>query len=167
MNKPAKVPQVERPHWPEYGVDGAQKADMMDWSWAEEALEKSRNYWINSTRADGRPHAMPVWGLWYEGQLFFGSGRKSVKSRNLLADPRAVVHLESGDNVVILEGTMAEITDPKQYIDIFKQYAKKYTEYEPPDHVDPQQVLFVFSPITALAWTEQSYPRSVTRWRFV
>lgn len=166
MKKANRIPQIERPDWPDYGVSAAQTTQMLEWFWVDEALARSRNYWITSTRADGRPHAMPVWGLWHEGQLFFGTSRNSVKGRNLLADPRTVVHLESGDEVVILEGKVTEITDLDQYREIFKIYAQKYKGFEPSEGIDPGQVLFAFTPQTALAWTEQTYPGSVTRWRF-
>ncbi len=30
------------------------------------------NYWICTTRPDGRPHSIPVWGFWLDGGLYFG-----------------------------------------------------------------------------------------------
>ena len=68
-----------------------------------------RSYWVTTTRADGRPHAMPVWGLWLDGALWFSSDPDSVKGRNLAARPDAVVHLESGDEVCILDGRVRRV----------------------------------------------------------
>lgn len=88
-----------------YGLQPASGGKgLLPWSWAEERLTAARNYWICSAGDDGRPHAMPVWGLWLEGGLLFGTARTSRKGRNLRRNPAVVVHLESGDEVVILEG---------------------------------------------------------------
>jgi nitroimidazol reductase NimA-like FMN-containing flavoprotein (pyridoxamine 5'-phosphate oxidase superfamily) len=76
----------------------------LPWGWAEERLASSRNYWIATARAGGSPHAMPVWGVWIDDAVVFGTSARSRKGRNLTRDPRVVVHLESGDEVVVLEG---------------------------------------------------------------
>ena len=54
---------------------------------------------------DGRPHTVPVDGIWQDGGLYFGGDPKTVHIRNLRADPRAVAHTESGASPVIVEGT--------------------------------------------------------------
>ena len=36
----------------------------LPWAWATERLNRARNYWIATTRSDGRPHSRPVWGIW-------------------------------------------------------------------------------------------------------
>lgn len=95
--------KVGRPHVPPmYGLKKDKK--YLPWSHAEERLAKSRNYWICKARHDGRPHSIPVWGLWLEGALYFGTARASRKAGNLAHKPAVSVHLESGDDVVILEG---------------------------------------------------------------
>src|SRR4051794_40830493 len=98
------APLPERPGMPEgYGIS-RESDGLLPWSWAEERLEASHNYWIVTASPDGRPHAMPVWGVWTGGALYFATSRASRKGRNLAANPRLVVHLESGDEAVILEG---------------------------------------------------------------
>ena len=85
----------------------------LDWSHAEQRLKRARNYWTATTRLDGTPHAVPVWRIWVEGSLYFGTSRRSVKGRNLAHSPGLVVHLESADDVVILEGEVEEVrTEP-------------------------------------------------------
>src|ERR1700748_2060743 len=98
------------------------------WDDVERALRAARSYWLCTTRADGRPHAMPVWGVWLAGALWFGTGRVSIKGRNLARDPRAVVHLESGDDVVVLEGEVelpAERDKLERFVELYEQ---KYGE---------------------------------------
>ena len=50
-----------------YGLGGAPAdGSALPWSDVVEWLTAARNYWVCTTRADGRPHAMPVWGLWMD-----------------------------------------------------------------------------------------------------
>jgi len=153
-----------RPQMKNYGIQTAD-AGMMNWADVEPNLEKSRNYWIGSTQPDGKPHAAPVWGIWLEGALYFSSGRSSRKARNLLNNPQVVVHLESGDDAVILEGKVAELTDKTLYARIRELYGKKYP-FIPTKEMNPGDVWFVLKPDVALAWLETDFTRSATRWTF-
>ena len=81
----------------------------LPYSNVETRLAKSRNYWICTARPDGRPHSIPVWGFFLDGALYFGTSRLTRKARNLAHNPALSVHLESGDDVVILEGSAVEV----------------------------------------------------------
>jgi pyridoxine/pyridoxamine 5'-phosphate oxidase len=94
-----------------YGIPADRKG-MLEWKRVSQQLVESRNYWIATTRPDGRPHTVPVWGVWLDGALHFGTDRRSRKARNLATNQGTVIHLESGDDAVILEGVAEEIADP-------------------------------------------------------
>ena len=150
-------PIPSRPHIPGYGVPEGDKG-MLPWSHVTEQLKKARNYWVGSVGADGQPHAVPVWGAWVDGALYFGAGPRT--GRNLAANPAVVIHLESGDDVVILEGTAEVFTssDPSfiaRYADVF---AAKYDWR--PDEVGG----YVLRLRVAYAWSK--FPQDATRWRF-
>ena len=132
---------------------------MLDWAWAEERLTASRNYWIATTDRDGAPAAAPVWGVWFDGALFFGTNPASRKGRNLERDPRVAVHLESGDEVVILYGRIERGALPPEALDA---YDAKYA-YRPA----VTEGWFVLRPRRAVAWIERDYPRTATRFDFV
>ncbi len=85
-------------------------------SWAEVAarLAPARNYWLCTTTPWGAPHAAPVWGVVTGGILYVYSERRTVKARNLATDPRVLVHLESGEDVVIVRGAAADLGAPGQ-----------------------------------------------------
>jgi PPOX class probable F420-dependent enzyme len=157
-----REPRAEAPRMPStYGVptDGS-GSEVLPWSWAVERLTEARNYWICTTRPDGRPHAAPVWGVWFADAVWFGTSPDSQKGRNLTRDPRVVIHLESGDETVILEGEIELSRDA----DLLKQYADAYEEkyaYRP-----PEAGAFVLRPRVAQTWTEQDFPRNATRWVF-
>jgi hypothetical protein len=157
-----REPTSERPDFPDYGIATGHEG-LLDWSWAVERLEASRNYWICSTRADGRPHAAPVWGLWLEGMVCFSSGRDSLKARNIGREPEIVVHLESGDEVVIIEGTALRLEDHDLLERFADAYNLKYGFRPDPDGADPT---FGVRPRSALGWTESDFPNTATRWRF-
>jgi PPOX class probable F420-dependent enzyme len=148
-----------------YGVptDGS-GGELLPWSWAAERLAGARNYWICTTRGDGRPHAVPVWGLWHEGAVWFSAGRTSVKARNLARDPRLVVHLESGDDTVVLEGEAEQPHDPAELLRFAEAYETKYAFR--PDPADEASCVYAVRPRVALTWTEQDYPKTAARWVF-
>ena len=130
---------------------------MLPWSWAEERLAVSRNYWIVTVGDDGAPSAAPVWGVWADGAAYFGTSPRSRKGRNIARDPRIVVHLESGNEVVILHGQV-ELDEADD--SILDAYQTKY------GHRPPSKSLFRLRPTRALAWLEADYPKTATRFDF-
>src|SRR3954468_22320223 len=100
----AHTPISSRPLMPDgYGVPEHDEG-LLEWSWAVERLTAARNYWFCTTRPDGRPHAMPAWAAWVNGTLYFDGSPETRRGRNLAQNASIGVHLESGDEVVILEG---------------------------------------------------------------
>jgi hypothetical protein len=155
---------VGLPHIPSnYGLKP--RKHYLPFSHAEERLVKSRNYWICTARPDGRPHSIPVWGFWIDGALYFGTGRDSRKARNLAHNAAVSIHLDSGDDCVILEGTAVEVdlTDKSQ---LKKLDAASRAKYKMPMMVAPENVLYSVRPRVVLAWTEKDFPNNATRWQF-
>lgn len=155
------VPAVSRPHMPGYGIAPESEGVLLPWSFVEERMAKAHNYWISSTRPDGNPHAAPVWGFWYESAFYFGTGDESQKARNFAHNPNIVVHLESGDETVILEGEVELIQDDKITKALNKTSKEKYGM--PTLGASP---LFRLRIRRAFAWREQDFPTSATRWHF-
>jgi PPOX class probable F420-dependent enzyme len=159
-------PTPEAPRMPRlYGVPtDASGADLLPWSWAVEQLTLARNYWVCTTRSDGRPHTAPVWGLWLDDAVWFSTAPSSVKGRNLARDPRVVIHLESGDDTVILEGEAERPSDDRaleRFIDLYEEKYGYRIESPRAEHS-----VFVFKPRVAQTWTEPDFPRNATRWVF-
>jgi general stress protein 26 len=159
-------PEASRPRFHEsYGIWAAdQGAGLLPWEWATERLERAHNYWVASASKEGRPHAAPVWGLWFEGVFYFSTARASRKGRNLAANPRAVIHLESGDEVVIFEGAVEEVRGKKELARLAAAYGEKYTLEI--TFQDPGSVVYSLRPERAFAWRESDYPESATRFSF-
>lgn len=141
-----------------YGIT-ADSDGLLEWPDVVARLVAARDYWLCTTRPDGRPHAMPVWGLWLAEGVAFSTYPASRKGRNLAARPAAVLHLESGDDVVVLEGEVGVFDgDPVAFADA---YAAKY-DFRP--EPGPTQGVYVLRPQVVLAWREADFPRSATRW---
>ena len=159
-----REPRAEAPRMPSgYGVpkDGS-GGERLPWSWAVEQLTAARNYWICTTRGDGSPHAAPVWGIWFDDAVWFGTSPDSLKGRNLARDPRVVIHLESGDDVVILHGEVERFVLNDAIADA---YNEKY-DYRPDPDETSGEGWYRLRPRRALAWLERDYPKTATRFDF-
>lgn len=156
----------ERPSMPaEYGISSGSHG-LLSWDYVRQQMVKSRNYWISSTRPDGRPHAMPVWGVWLDDTLYFGTSRTSRKALNLIANPSVSAHTESGDDVVILEGIVVEVTDRPLLDRITREIARKYPGMPAEAEPNPDNVTFAVQANVIFAFQERDFPKSATRWRF-
>jgi hypothetical protein len=97
-------PIADRPHMPGYGIVGAEEGTgLLPWSWAEERLIRSHDYWLATAWPDGRPHVMPVWAVWFDASIWFSCSLSSRKTRNLLVDRRGVLTTDDPRNRVIVE----------------------------------------------------------------
>ena len=157
-----KTPRPERPHIPGYGIPDSRKG-LLPWSWAEQRLKNSHNYWLITTSPDSRPHAMPVWGIWVDSVFYFSTGRTSRKARNLGRNPHCLVCNERTHEAVILHGQAEEIRDPKLIADLGKPYYRKYKPWK----LDPAMgAIFAVRPAVAFGMYEKKYATSATRWIF-
>jgi nitroimidazol reductase NimA-like FMN-containing flavoprotein (pyridoxamine 5'-phosphate oxidase superfamily) len=145
----------------------------LEWVWVERKLTTSSNYWLSTTRPDGAPHARPVWGVYHDGTIWFSTGRSSVKGKNLARDKRCLIHLESADDVVIVEGTAELVTEWEQVMTsepartVMRQYMDKYlmTEQElAPEGELSDAALYRVWPRVVSAWLEGAYPTTQSRW---
>ena len=146
-----------------YGIDTTAEG-LLPWSQVAERMAGSRNYWVGTTRPDGRPHAAPVWGIWLDETFYFATDPASRKARNLAGSPQIVVHLESGDDVVILEGTAHAVGDLPLLARFADAYEVKYGFR--PNVENAASGIYSLMPSAAYAWIEQDFPKSATRWTF-
>lgn len=152
-------PVAERPYiaHPEYGVP-QDTENLIDWAWVAERFRAERNYWICTSAEDGRPHVRPTWGVFVDDTVYFGGGPNTRWSRILDVNPQVSVHLESGDKVVIAEGTVDRITDgdDARLAAIDDAYEAKYDmRHGPP--------IWLLRPNLVIAWSD--FPHDATRFR--
>ena len=103
--------------------------------------------------------------------LYLYSERRTVKARNLAADPRVVVHLESGEDVVIVRGTATDLGTPAQVPDVVAALSAKYASAEDRPYLpaaDPAfDVVYAIRPQSARMWRLPDFEGSQRGWRLL
>jgi len=143
----------------------------MTWTEVAGRLAAARSYWLGSTTPSGAPHAAPVWGVVTSETLYLYSERSTVKARNLAADPRVVIHLESAEDVLIVRGVAEDLGTPAMVPSVVEALAAKYTRAEDRQYLpdaDPDfDVVYALRPQSAMAWRLDDYAASQRRWPMV
>ena len=159
-------PRPDRPHVPGYGIPTTTEG-LLPWSWAVERLEAAIVYWLATAGADGAPHVIPIWGAWVGGRWYVEGGPTRWQ-RNLRENPQLAIHIEIGDEVVIVEGTATEHVAPPAPLAeaILAGYAKYKAaeDYEASADHWTEGGLWELRPSKAFAWSV--FPDDMTRFRF-
>jgi nitroimidazol reductase NimA-like FMN-containing flavoprotein (pyridoxamine 5'-phosphate oxidase superfamily) len=157
-------PSADRPFAPGYGILGADEGKgLLRWDWVASKMQRCRTFWLSTTHANhGRPHVMPVWGVWLDDAFFFSTGRKSRKGQNLAANPACTIANDNGEEAVIIEGLATPVEDSAALKRIAAVYKKKY-KLDPRSMNEP---IFIVRPSTVFGFIEKSFPKSATRWKF-
>jgi PPOX class probable F420-dependent enzyme len=153
---------------PGYGILPAdQGAGLLPWFWAERRLADSHEYWVATVHPDGRPHLMPVWGVWLREALWFSSSVRSRKYRNLAAGPACTVATDDAHHPVVLDGTAAVVTDPPAIAGFLAALNAKYVTEYGPDFLDPAvNAVFRVTPASVFALSDEDFTGTPTRWTF-
>jgi hypothetical protein len=96
------------------------------WSEAETGLIAAKTYWLSTTRPDGRPHVMPVWGVWLDNRFYFSTSETSRKGKNLAANPNCTISTARHTIDLVVEGTVALLTDEALAQTVAALYGPKY-----------------------------------------
>jgi len=169
MDLPMQPKKIGRPTFPEdYGIPNHNEG-LLPVSYIAEHMCPVKNYWIVTATRQGKPAATPVWGVWLDGKLYFDGSPSTRRGRNIRHNSQVTVHLESGDEVLVLEGEaiiLSTAPEPALAIRLAQAYTAKYERYgyaPMPDNWD-KGGLFIFTPKSAMGWTQ--FPKDVTRWEF-
>lgn len=142
----------------------------LTWDEIAGAFAAARNWWVG-TAGPGGPHAVPVWGVVADGYLCFYGEDSTVRSRNLAADPRLVVHLEGGDAPLIVFGRVRPPQPASALPAVTAAYRVKYdapgdAEYLPDDPAMADPPVYVVDAERAVTWDLTGfYADSERRWR--
>ena len=150
-----KIKKITRPTFPPGYVD--KPTSSLTWDWVAAQLTESKHYWLCSVRPDKRPHVVPRWCVYVDGKIYYDGSPETRHARNILENPHVSLHLESGREVIILEGTAAsaERPSPEMGKKLSQAYREKYKElgYVPGPNQWDHGGLFVFTPRQCIAWT--------------
>ena len=151
---------------PGYGIVGPDEGSgLLPWSWAEERLQRSHEYWLATADATGRPHVMPVWGVWSDGAAWCSSSPASRKARNISARPEVVLTTEDPLQPVVVEGRAEPVTERVVVEEFARSVNDKYsTEY--PTTIIVDNASFRIDPVRVFALDEDDFTGTPTRWTF-
>jgi hypothetical protein len=160
------APPASRPEPAGYFKPQGEGAGLLPWSHVGERMAPARNYWVATADGAGRPHCMPVWGLWLDDVFWFSTGPSTRKARNLRANPNAVVHLESGAELVVVEGVADEVRETDAIERFVAAYNPKYAwDFEASQLAAGG--LFQLRPRRVFAWRGDegdAFSGTATRW---
>ena len=112
---------------------GDASATAPDWTDVEARLTAAQLYWLVTVRADGRPHAVPLCGVWHGGTFAFVTGEREQKMRNLEHDAHVAVtagplgaHGWSSGKDVVVEGVAVRVTDEADLRTLADEWERKY-----------------------------------------
>lgn len=160
----------------DYGVPD-DPAGALPWAWAQERLVGNRNYWVVTVDASGRPHAMPVWGVWLPEteRFWFSCAPNSRKARNIRENAQCVVTVDDTVECISVEGR-ARIADPVSQADGIDQAVAAYlTKYWDDPSLHPEMEAFLrghliveVTPDRAFGIIEREdeFAQRATRWRW-
>ena len=134
----------------------------LEWAWVEPQLTDAGTYWV-STGTDRHPHPRPVWGVWVDDMLHLSIG--SPKLAEAASGTPTTVHLDSGTDVVIVEGVIdAKAADPAIIAAYDTKYAWTYDvgSYGPLTSIRPHVVLAWRS----AGWAGRDGFTATGRWRW-
>lgn len=151
---------------PGYGILPANEGSgLLPWSWAEGQLRASHNFWVVTLWPDGRPHAMPVWGVWDKGVFWFTTAVQSRKARNIANDPRCTVATEDEQHPVVLNGEGEIRTLQAELAHVIELFNAKYGTDYAMDFVDPTKNATIrVRPTWAFGVDADDFIGSPTRW---
>jgi PPOX class probable F420-dependent enzyme len=168
MSDQSAAPAGRRPYMPGYGLAGPTEGrGLLAWSWADERLGWSHDFWLATVRPDGRPHLMPVWGVWHDRAVWFSCSVGSRKTVNLRADPHCTLATDNAYEPVVLEGIAEVVTDPEALTATLARENTKYGTKYGPEMVDPAlNTTYRVRPLWVFSLDEGDFTGTPTCWSF-
>lgn len=157
-------PRVEQMDLPDgYGNPGA----LLKWEKVRRELEDAPQYWVASTRPDGRPHVVPRDGMWLDDAWYYGGSPRTVHNRNLEQNSEVVMHIGDGLKAIIVEGNSSHIIPERDVAEFLaKTSNRKYSHYGLNETADTYLTrgTWTLRARRVLAWT--NLPEDATRFLF-
>ncbi len=112
---------------------GNKSADVPVWGDISQRLTTANLYWMITVRRDGRPHAVPLVGVWRDDTFFFCTGEQEQKMRNIQTNASVVVTAGplgaegwSRGKDIAVEGRAERVLDDTELISLAGAWFDKY-----------------------------------------
>jgi nitroimidazol reductase NimA-like FMN-containing flavoprotein (pyridoxamine 5'-phosphate oxidase superfamily) len=147
----------------------------LSWADVRTQVAEAGDYLLATTGTDGRPHVVPVLGVWLEGTVCFVTFRAARKARNLARNNGCTVTVPGHDVDLVLEGAAHLVRNAarlRQVADLFppkypwwRPFVRDGEFYDPSDTAlsDPRHV-YAIEPAQVFAFGKEK-GFSATRWR--
>lgn len=120
------------------------------WRAIEARLSRESTIWLATVRADGRPHLVPLWFVWLDGQLFICTGSNTQKFANMYSNQNVSLALPDTNSVVMVEGE-AHTASQEEIETLAEHFYHKYEwDFRYDDSADWR--LITITPFKILAW---------------
>jgi hypothetical protein len=150
-------------------------AEDIPWSVPLSQLEAGRaeRFWLATSGPAGRPHLNGVGARWFDGTLYFTSGARTRKSRNLEMRAHCVIAAELPELDLTFEGRAKRVADPATVERLARHYASTGwparardgsidADYSAPSAGPPPWALWAMTPVAAVGVGAAG----AMRWRF-
>jgi nitroimidazol reductase NimA-like FMN-containing flavoprotein (pyridoxamine 5'-phosphate oxidase superfamily) len=114
---------------------------------------------VATVNAEGVPHVVPVCHIFHEGRIYFGSGKDATKVKNLEANPRATVTVDSYSDEwsslrgVMVQGTTRVIGRGGRFRTLRARLYRKYPQYPGEAALgESDSVIVEVTPTRVFAW---------------
>jgi len=135
------------------------------WEEVRAWLEAAPAYWLALARTDGRPHVVPLDGIWVDDVWWYGGASDTVHIRTVEANPRAVMHLPDPMRAVIVEGVVRRTNPAPELARRMAEIANtKYAHYGLKNDASTYAEALGLVPSRVLAWS--AFPADATRFDF-
>jgi len=96
-------------------LDKTSETEPLAWKRARDlldagALPEAASF-LGTVRPDGRPHSARIGAAWYDGSVYFQTGRQTRKARNLQVNPACTLSASLAGIDLVFEGSAERITD--------------------------------------------------------
>jgi nitroimidazol reductase NimA-like FMN-containing flavoprotein (pyridoxamine 5'-phosphate oxidase superfamily) len=148
----------------------------LSWADVQTLVAEAEDFLLATTDPAGRPHVVPVLGVWHDDAFCFVTFRDARKTRNLERNNGCAVTVPGPEVDVVLEGAAQLVRNPARLQQIADLFPAKYPWwhpfvragefYDPADTAldDPRHV-YAVEPAQVFAFGKEN-GFSATRWRF-
>jgi len=119
----------------------------------DHAQRLGRIVYLATTRADGRPHNVPIGVAWLDGLVHAFVMQPAVKVTNLRRDPRAHLHWavspDTNNDSLLIEGTTEVLDTTEHRTALWDRMGYDLSEFEPAGPSSDGHVFLRITPIKA------------------
>jgi nitroimidazol reductase NimA-like FMN-containing flavoprotein (pyridoxamine 5'-phosphate oxidase superfamily) len=137
----------------------------LSWADVRTRVAEAGDFLLATTDPDGRPHVVPVLGVWLDGTVCFVTFRQSRKARNLVRNNGCAITVPGDDVDLVLEGTALLVRDVARLQEIADLFPAKYPWWHPfvrdgefydPDALDDPRHVYEVEPAQVFAFGKES-----------